>query len=202
MSQSRDDEIKVIVDIDAFPLRPEAVFKALNAARRGQIYALAQTSNHLCKPHQIYGSPVFFAIKVDTWKSLGQPSFKANETNDVGQQVYEIALLAGTPTTLVYPTACLKPKWALSDRGIFGIGTFYENQFFHLFNSRNSQHTLLFDAVSTDVINRLSLNYSRYLSLAADSASANSSLKKTSSASEIRRLLSKVKRNFTRQSER
>ena len=73
----------------------------------------------------------------------------------------------GVPLVLHKPTATLISKFALGNEGVFGIGSFYgDNDFFHLFESREPAYEQLLVAVADDVIAQRPLQFARYLQVA------------------------------------
>ncbi|MCV2867220.1 hypothetical protein OEW28_01085 [Defluviimonas sp. WL0002] len=146
------DDIVVVADIDAFPLRRDAFDQLVDAARDGAVAGLAQVANHK-DPDKIYAGPMFMAVRASVWRNLGRPSMHRSETADVAQGLTDAALAAGHPIHLVYPRFAIQPKWPLAGRGVFGIGTFYgELEFFHLFQSRLDASLRLFEAVARDTV--------------------------------------------------
>ncbi|MGJ8587447.1 MAG: hypothetical protein ACSHXW_04780 [Yoonia sp.] len=162
VAKNPEEEIIVFADIDAFPLNRDAYELAVKTAEIGGIFGLAQIANHI-DPLGIYAGPMFLAFSKETYLRLGQPSLCHSDRHDPAQLLSISAKEFGVPLTLFYPRNVLIPKWALSDVGVFGIGTFYgENDFFHLFESRTASNILLFNAVSEDVVAG-QLNFTRYL---------------------------------------
>ncbi len=65
------------------------------------------------------------------------------------------------------PTSTLISKFALGNEGVFGIGTFYgDNDFFHLFESREPAYEQLLVAVADDAIAQRPLQVAQYLEAA------------------------------------
>jgi hypothetical protein len=166
LSRHQSDDIVVFCDIDAFPLRRDAYLAAVQHARSGCVFGLAQFSNHK-KTREIYAGPMFMAFRKSCWESVGRPGMKSNKQFDAAESLSVKARELGVPLVMSSPTASLIPKWALADKGVFGIGTFYGScDFFHLFESRKPQYEKIFDAVVMDVIGDHPLNFDNYLSLA------------------------------------
>lgn len=157
------DDIVVFADIDAFPLTSAAFHQAIEVAAAGGLFGLAQFSNH--KPTQsLYAGPMFMAFSKALWVKLGCPSLKRDKQCDAAEAMTLRAQSAGVPLTLMKPTACLHPKWALKNEGVFGIGTFYGDlEFFHLFESRLPAYEQLFGLVVDDVVAQRPFQFSRYL---------------------------------------
>ena len=159
------DDIITFCDIDAFPLKQDAYLAAVQAAQEGAVFGLAQFSNHKAT-QKLYAGPMFMAFRKQTWEKLGRPNLKSNKHHDAAEVFSVYAKHQDVSVRLVMPSSCLVPKWALADRGVFGIGTFYgECEFFHLFESRQVAHEALFSAVVSDVVGGRSLNFQRYLEI-------------------------------------
>lgn len=166
LASSHSDDIVVICDIDAFPLRREAYLHAIAHAQSGGLFGLAQFSNH--KPgNEIYAGPMFMAFRKHLWEQVGQPDLLSSKQHDAAEVMTALARQHQVPLEMPAPTACLQPKWALANQGVFGIGTFYGScDFFHLFESRKPAYDQLLAAVADDVIADRDLNFAQYLQLA------------------------------------
>ena len=160
------DDILVFCDIDAFPLNLQAYERAVQAATRGEIFGLGQFSNHR-KTSEIYAGPMFLAFAKATWERLDRPDMRSSPEYDAGEALSLAARREGVPLRIVKPSACVIPKFALGHEGIFGIGTFYgENDFFHLFESRDAAHERILAAVADDVAAGRALGFANYLCIA------------------------------------
>jgi hypothetical protein len=189
MAQEAGDDIVIFCDIDAFPLKLSAYERAISVAQAGGIFGMAQVAYHL-DPDMIYAAPSFLAFSKDTYAKLGKPSLGHSETVDPAQLLTVRALELGVDVELLYPGAVVKPKWPLAQRGIYGIGTFYgDNEVFHLFESRFSQHIQILNAVSEDVVAG-KLDFDRYLRL---SGTAQAPMRRKRFRS-IRRILNRLLR--------
>lgn len=166
LSQSGDETV-VFADIDAFPLSRGSYDRLVELADAGALTGLAQVAEHK-DPTRIYAGPMFMAVGASMWRELGRPSMARNSTCDVAQSLTEAAAAAGRDVVLIYPKFAIQPKWALADRGVFGIGTFYgELEFFHLFQSRMLSSVTLFEAVARDTIAG-KLDFAAYLSIMSE----------------------------------
>lgn len=134
LAETKEDVI-IIWDIDCIPLYKEIVQKAYNEASLGAIFSVAQKASHI--PNSIiYASPAFFAISKATWVELGKPSFHATDRADCAGELTYLANEAKIDVQLLYPNAVERPKWALNDEIMFGLGTTYQNAIYHAFMSR------------------------------------------------------------------
>ena len=168
IAESASEDIVVFCDVDAFPLRREGWEKAMQVASQNAIFGLAQFSNH--RPTtEIYAGPMFLAFRKSVWESLGCPDMRSSSGHDAGEALSLEARRKGVALHLMKPTACVIPKYALGREGIFGIGTFYgDNDFFHLFESRDAAHEKILAAVADDVSAHRPLDFANYLSLGAE----------------------------------
>jgi len=159
------DDIIIFCDIDAFPLTKAAYLDAVRVAQEGDIFGLAQFSNHK-EGLDLYAGPMFMAFRKRTWEDLGRPNLKSDKKYDAAEILSVRARQQGINIQLVMPSSCLEPKWALAEQGVFGIGTFYGHcEFFHLFESRQISHETLFSAVVDDVLAGRPLNFHHYLEI-------------------------------------
>lgn len=165
INQHHSDDIIVVCDIDAFPLNRRAYLQAVDCAQAGGLFGLTQFSNH--KPgNKVYAGPMFMAFRKQLWETLGKPDLLSSKLHDAAEILTVLAQQHNRPVTMCPPTACLQPKWALSNQGVFGIGTFYgECDFFHLFESRKPAYDQLLTAVADDVIADRDLQFAHYLEL-------------------------------------
>ncbi|MDR2326917.1 MAG: hypothetical protein LBE51_16160 [Acidovorax sp.] len=165
LAQSSSDDVIVICDIDAFPLNRQAYLRAVAHAQSGGLFGLAQFSNH--KPgNEIYAGPMFMAFRKSLWEQVGQPDLLASKLHDAAEVMTVLAHQHHAEVLMSQPTACLQPKWALANKGVFGIGTFYgECDFFHLFESRKPSYDQLLSAVADDVLADRALQFTHYLEL-------------------------------------
>lgn len=163
LQRHSSDDVLIFCDIDAFPLNSKAYLRAVDVARRGALFGLAQFSNHK-KTTDLYAGPMFMAFTKQTWERLGSPSLTRTKSFDAAEALTVLAREQSIEVDLIRPTSCLIPKWALAEHGVFGIGTFYgECDFFHLFESRLPAHEHLFKLVVADVVAGKKLNFSVYL---------------------------------------
>lgn len=163
VQQESDDALIVFCDIDGFPVTYPAYEKAVEYAQQDAVFGLAQFSNHKPTEH-LYAGPMFIAFRKKLWLELGSPSLKRTKACDAGEALSLAARSKGKTIHLVKPTSCLEPKWALKDQGLFGIGTFYgECEFFHLFESRQPEHEILFTQVVEDIVASRPLQFGLYL---------------------------------------
>ncbi|MCZ2496972.1 hypothetical protein GN316_09400 [Xylophilus sp. Kf1] len=168
IAEAGHDDIVVFCDVDAFPMRRPAWEQAMRVASQGAIFGLAQFSNHRPTP-EVYAGPMFMAFRKSVWSALGCPDMRSCSGYDAGEALSLEARRQGVALHLVKPTACVIPKYALGHEGIFGIGTFYgENDFFHLFESRDAAHEKILVAVADDVSAHRPLDFANYLALGTD----------------------------------
>jgi hypothetical protein len=160
------DDIVIFCDIDAFPLKRAAYDMAVAHAEQGAIFGLSQFSNHKKTTHT-YAGPMFMAFRKSVWERLGRPDLKSSSAFDAAEGMSALAREQGVPLVLHKPTSTLISKFALGNEGVFGIGTFYgDNDFFHLFESREPAYEQLLVAVADDAIAQRPLQFARYLEAA------------------------------------
>ena len=166
LTHPQGDGPVVIADIDAFPLSRAAYDQLVTSAGDGTLIGLSQVANHK-DPNRIYAGPMFMALPDKLYANLGAPGLERNNTRDVAQALTDLSREQGTPVDLIPPRMAVQPKWALSDQGMFGVGTFYgEMEFFHLFQSRKKSSVNLFCAVAQGTISGRH-DFQKYLDLMA-----------------------------------
>lgn len=164
LTQAPENALVVFCDIDAIPLRRDAVVRMVARAGEGALCGLAQSANHLGDPGHVYAGPMFMALRRRLWDEVGRPSLTADASNDPAQRLTRAAEAAGIPVETMLPTGCLKPMWNLAGRRVFGIGTFYgDNDFFHLFQARKKRNIRVFARVCDDVVAGRPLDFGSYL---------------------------------------
>lgn len=136
-------DVLLIFDVDCIPLDAQVIPDAIEAvARHPCIYGIRQNANHLPGTPD-YVAPAFVCFSRDTFKALGSPSFRSSLKGDVGSQLTYNALNPGLLRSLLQPsievrflnvTDAVVPKWFLSDRTPYGLGTNYEHKIFHAFS--------------------------------------------------------------------
>lgn len=164
LERAADDEIVVFCDVDAFPLKAEVFHRAVQVARDGGIFGVAQTSSHVPATTEVYAGPAFLAFSMPTWRDLGCPDLRATADADVAQLLTRLARRRNATIELLRPTACLEPRWALGNDGVFGVGTFYgEQEFFRMCEAKDARQQAVVHAVADDVIDGHQLSFRRYL---------------------------------------
>ena len=190
VDKSASEDIIIFCDIDAFPLSRSSFEEAVQFAEEGFIYGLAQVANHLKNSLHIYAGPMFLCFKKTTWIAAGSPCLKGSEQYDAGQNLTLEAEKKGIKIKLIYPTTTISPKWPLANNGVFGIGTFYEQKFFHLFESRSDKNAELLKMVGEDICLGKNLDFKSYLEfIRSSSPKPKKSLKLHAKARTVLRLI-------------
>lgn len=123
-----------IFDIDCVPLSGE-IFEILESRKDTEgLYGIAQSANHLAS--QEYVGPPFISFNRQTWEKMGRASFRETQFEDVGGYFTRVATMEGIEKVMLMPSHCEEPKWKLPDGTPFGLGTTYEGQIYHAFESR------------------------------------------------------------------
>lgn len=137
-----DIDVFVFIDADAVPKSRYAIDCAIDSAMRGRIFGCAQAANHLeVNREHVYAGPFFMSLARSTWQRLGEPSFAPAHDRDVAQGVTLAAQAQGCEVELWQPSEVELPRWRLGNSGLcFGIGSTYNDQIYHLFESRGGQH--------------------------------------------------------------
>lgn len=152
MGSDHGDDVTIIADIDAFPLSRAGYDRMVTRARQGALVGVAQVANHK-DPTKIYAAPSFLAMPASLYTDFGKPNLERTKIGDVAQVLTYLALERDVPVEIIPPSLCIQTRWALSDQGVYGIGTFYgDSAFFHLFESRKQQSLDLFCAVAEGTV--------------------------------------------------
>lgn len=130
-------EYVIFFDIDAIPLRKEAIFLLLTDLYQGAVLAGAmQTAAHIKDGKNNYVGPFFMGINRTFYVNCGHPSLKATENFDVAGILTERAKDLSLPIKYWVPTSVEISKWPLNKVGYFGPGTTYNGLVYHAFDSR------------------------------------------------------------------
>jgi len=133
-----DWEYIVLFDIDAIPLNKHIVPNAIEWATNNiGLYSVAQNANHI-KNSDDYASPAFLVFSKATYEILGKPSFVGTKRSDCAQELTHKARELNIEIKLLYPSHVNKPKWKFKNGTYFGIGTTYDGQIYHQFESRKT----------------------------------------------------------------
>lgn len=141
--ESNEDDYTVFLDIDCIPLSPQSFPYLLDtrwSVKKGALVGCAQRANHINNGRHIYVGPFCMALKNSTYKELGSPSFHETQRGDVGEELTYTWENAKKPLYFFWPSDTRVPLWNLIE-GIseFGLGTTYEDLFYHTFCIRNSK---------------------------------------------------------------
>jgi len=124
-------EVIVILDIDCIPLSPRAFPRLIECCRDGTLVGGVQRANHLDNDRHLYVGPFCMAFSLSAYKELGSPSFSATSRGDVGEEVTYRWEEERKAVHFLWPSACDKPIHPLDFGFNFGIGTTYEDLFYH-----------------------------------------------------------------------
>ncbi|MBA0197059.1 hypothetical protein H0249_11085 [Pectobacterium brasiliense] len=194
LDNTPENDVVIIVDIDCIPLNENAVKKAIVSARNGHIYGCAQSANHI-DYNYIYAAPMFLALTGKTWRGVGRPTLLANTEFDVGGKLTLVAKNAGYSVDLVYPTDYAVPKWLLGDTHVYGLFTIYNNDYLHIFESRNKYLIECFIDIANEIISKEGfIDYRKYI-IKASSESHKTFLK---NYIDKKNIIGKIKRELKR----
>ena len=148
MKQAASDVI-VIIEPDLIPLNRKIIDDAIQYVLKNDTFlGCAQVSNHIGTASHIFASPAFFVITRSCYEKLGAPSFMPNKQGDVAEALAFAAEAKGIRYRTLFPTRYEKAPaegcWPLASYGYYGIGTVFEDQIYHLFQSRTAENIELF----------------------------------------------------------
>ncbi|MDY4379657.1 hypothetical protein SOV92_17815 [Pectobacterium brasiliense] len=194
LDNTPDDSVAIIVDIDCIPLNKNAVEKAISSAHKGHIYGCAQSANHI-DYNYVYAAPMFLALTGKTWRGVGRPTLLANTEFDVAGKLTQAAKNSGYSVELVYPTDYAVPKWLLGESHVYGLFTIYDNDYLHLFESRNKDLIECFVDIASEItLEKQRIDYRKYI-IRASSESHVMFFKKQL---EKKNIFGKIKRELKR----
>jgi hypothetical protein len=147
--RNSDADILVYFDADCVPLDREIVYESIEyAAKNNSFVGLAQVTNHISPCSHIFAAPSFFVITKSCYEQLGQPSFSETPRADVAEEVSYAAENVKKRYKCLYPTRFdgvpVEGVWRLSNYGLYGIGTLFQDRIYHLYQSRFNHNVELF----------------------------------------------------------
>lgn len=133
------NEIIIFLDIDCIPLNDKALPELAIQAKEDVLIGGIQRANHIDNKGHLYVGPFCMAFKVAKYRELGSPSFIYTRRGDRGEELTYLWEAAKLPVTMLWPSHVELPMWALKTGIMFGLGTTYEDKFYHSFGIRESQ---------------------------------------------------------------
>lgn len=158
MKNARSDVV-VIIEPDCIPINRECIDRYIEYAYENETFiGLAQIANHIAPATHIYAAPAFFVISMKCYRKLGMPSFQHTLFYDVGELITYKAESNGVVFRCLMPNSFEQlpstgVAWRISSTACYGIGTLFDNNIYHLYESRTSQNVGLFVERCNDVIN-------------------------------------------------
>jgi len=129
-------DVIVLFDIDSIPLNGEIVPKSIDWCKNNiGIISVAQRAVKL-QNTIIHAGPSFMVFSIETFNKLGRPSFKETHRSDCGGELTYESRSRGIEVRLMYPTHVDREDFVLDGNVKFGLGTNYENNIYHAFESR------------------------------------------------------------------
>jgi hypothetical protein len=163
-----DSDIFVFIDSDCVPLKRESVIESIEFCKRGYLVGNAQITNCIKAKHDLFCAPSFLTISKDYYNSIGKPSAVNNHRSDVAQELTRAAVEKEKRLKMHFPTSFQSTPaggiWRLSSYGYYGIGTIYDEKFYHLYQTRFKQNVDLFvetcELILSDRIDQINRKYS------------------------------------------
>jgi hypothetical protein len=140
LSKDYPHESVLWLDIDCVPTSKQALLNMSTVGFGG----CAQRANHISNGKHIYVAPFCMHLPLWVYRQMGEPDFGSTERGDVGEELTYIAEAMSIPFALSYPAHVVEPMWDLHDGIRFGLGTTYDNGFYHNFFSRDPKTAQMF----------------------------------------------------------
>lgn len=128
--------VSVFLDIDCIPLNEFALELLAVRADVGMLVGAVQRANHINNNEHLYVGPFCMAFNQQQYTDNGSPTFYETQRGDVGEELTYRWREREKPVYLLWPTNVVHPLWALCNDFRFGLGTTYENLFYHEFCAR------------------------------------------------------------------
>lgn len=155
--QNTDADVVGFLDIDCIPLAKDSVTDLVKfVAKNKSIAGCAQATNHIPPMTHIFVAPCCFFIWKPLWLALGKPSFLETNRSDVCEEMCYVAEENGIRMKALYPSFFEREPeegvWRLHNYGLYGVGTTFQNKFYHLYQSRFQSNVDLFIQRCKDVV--------------------------------------------------
>lgn len=162
MDTSKADVVGFL-DIDCIPTNKQVVDEAIAYCVENKSFVgIAQASNHIPPKSHIFAAPAFFFMWRETWEKLGKPTFSETPNADVAENVSYSAEMADIRYKTLYPVCYTKDPdegaWHLHTYGKYGIGTYFEDGVFHLYQARMNNNVELFLDTAKNIMNNVPFN--------------------------------------------
>jgi hypothetical protein len=145
-------DVIIFLDIDCIPLTLGSFSLLADEATPDQLVGGAHRANHIDNGGHLYAGPFFCGVNRALYNDLGAPSARSVRGRDVAEEFTYACEAQGKSVKLWWPTSVETPRWKLTDDIGFGIGTTYENQFWHLFESRTDTNRARFIAKCAEIL--------------------------------------------------
>ena len=144
------------IDIDCIPLTKTAVSDLVKfVAKNKSIAGIVQASNHIPPFTHTFVAPSCFFIWRKLYEAL-RTTFCETHRSDVCEEVCYAAEMNGVRMKALYPTHFEKEPqegvWRLNNYGLYGVGSVFAGQFYHLYQSRYEENVQLFIKRCDDVV--------------------------------------------------
>jgi len=156
--ENTDADVVGFLDIDCIPLTKDSILDIVKfVAKNKSIAGCAQATNHIPPMSHIFVAPCCFFIWKPLWLALGKPSFLETNRSDVCEELCYIAEENGVRMKTLYPSFFEREPeegvWRLHNYGLYGVGTTFQDRFYHLYQSRFQSNVDLFIQRCNDVVN-------------------------------------------------
>lgn len=133
------NDLTIFLDVDCIPLVPNALPILATAAQHGVLTGAIQRANHIDNGNHLYVGPFCMAFSKRKYLELGSPTFNATERGDIGEELTYKWSGENQSVAYLWPSQVEKPMWSLYGTTQFGLGTTYDNLFYHFFCVRNAE---------------------------------------------------------------
>jgi hypothetical protein len=149
-----NSEVIGFIDIDCIITNSDIIKKCEEfVLKKKTIIGIAQTANHIFPATHIHIGAGFFFINKYTWEKIGKPSFDKfrlslfnlfKKRYDYAEGVCYKFEEKRYICKAFYPSYYQIKKWPLHNYGNYGIGTYYNEGIYHLYESRYNKNKILF----------------------------------------------------------
>lgn len=137
--KDNQEDITIFLDIDCIPVNKLAFAMLATGAKEKILVGAIQRANHIQNEDHLYVGPFCMAFSKKHYIDLGSPTFNATDRGDIGEELTYRWHEKEQTVAYFWPSQVEKPLWTLFNDVQFGIGTTYDNLFYHFFCIRNEE---------------------------------------------------------------
>ena len=142
--ETAENDAIIFLDIDCIPVNKLAFPMLAMGAKDGILTGAIQRANHIQNDEHLYVGPFCMSFSRQKYFEFGAPTFNATARGDIGEELTYRWHERDGMVAYFWPSQVEKPLWKLFNDVDFGLGTTYENLFYHFFCIREEKAQSIF----------------------------------------------------------